>query len=108
MTSRALLLTFIALLVLAAASFGLSFVHLGRFGMAAALFVSVIKATLVVLIFMELVHESFASKAALVTAVAFIALIVSLMIGDVEKRDPPLVRPNVLGSGQTHPREPIV
>jgi caa(3)-type oxidase subunit IV len=54
---RAIVWTWVALMLLAGLSFGLSFAHLGDYGYAVALLVAAAKATLVVVFFMELLVE---------------------------------------------------
>jgi cytochrome c oxidase subunit 4 len=86
--------TWIVLLVLTAASFALSYVHLGVLNIPVAILIAGIKGTLVVMIFMELAVEKFSVKVTLVVSVLFVLLLVVLMVGDVVTRaTPPLFTP---------------
>ena len=87
-------LTWITLLGLTAASYAMSYVHLGALNIPVALAIAGIKGTLVVLIFMELAVEKFSVKITLVVSVLFVLLLVGLMVGDVVTRAvPPLLPP---------------
>jgi cytochrome c oxidase subunit IV len=82
----------ITLLFLTAASFALSYVHLGVLNIPIALLIAGIKGTLVFLIFMELAVEKFTVKLTLAVSVLFVLLLVTLMVGDVVTRAaPPLL-----------------
>jgi cytochrome c oxidase subunit 4 len=83
---KATLATAVALLVLWGVSFGLSYVHLGRWSFAIALAIAAAKAALVVLFFMELSVARASMRASLVIAAVLIALLVGLMAGDVVTR----------------------
>ncbi len=86
--------TWIVLLGLTAASYAISYVHLGVLNIPVALAIAGIKGTLVVLIFMELAVEKFSVKITLVVSVLFVLLLVGLMVGDVVTRAaPPLFPP---------------
>ncbi len=92
---RTTFVTWIALLALTGASFGLSYVHLGTLGVPVAIVIAAIKATLVVLVFMELAVERFSIKVTIVVGFVFVALLVGLMAGDVATRPrPPLLPPS--------------
>lgn len=93
---KSVLFTGVALFVLWALSFGLSYVDTGAASVPIALGIAAVKAGLVVLFFMELAHASFTIKMTLVTAAALTAVLMGLMIADVRGRDPaPLVPPGV-------------
>jgi cytochrome c oxidase subunit 4 len=93
-SERALTLTFIALLVLAAVSFGLSFLSLGVFTIPAALAISAVKATLVVMIFMELVASRASARIAIVASLLLFATLLSLTLLDHATRaTPPMLPP---------------
>jgi cytochrome c oxidase subunit 4 len=82
----------IALLFLTAASFALSYVHLGALNIPIAILIAGIKGTLVFLIFMELAVEKFSVKITIVVSLLFVVLLVCLMVGDVVTRAaPPLL-----------------
>jgi cytochrome c oxidase subunit 4 len=83
----------ITLLLLTAASFALSYVHLGALNIPIAILIAGIKGTLVVLIFMELAVEKFTVKLTLVVSVLFVLLLVTLMAGDVVTRAAPPLLP---------------
>ncbi|MBX3200913.1 MAG: cytochrome C oxidase subunit IV family protein [Labilithrix sp.] len=86
--------TAIALFVLWAASFALSYVHLGAASLLVALAIAAVKAALVVLFFMELLGESLSMKLTLAAAGALLAVLVGLMVADVATREtPPLLPP---------------
>jgi cytochrome c oxidase subunit 4 len=93
-SARTTLLTFLALLGLTAASYAISYVHLGALNVPVALFIAVVKATLVVSIFMELAVEKFTVKLSLVMGFVFVVLLIGLMVADVATRaSPPLLPP---------------
>jgi cytochrome c oxidase subunit 4 len=105
---RRLLLTAFALVVLWAASFGLSYVDLGRASLAVALGIAALKAVLVVLVFMELLHEKTSVKLAAASALLTITIFVTLVAADVATRapapfDPPEPRPDHVSPGTGAP-----
>ncbi len=91
--SSAYLWTLIALVALAAASFGFSYLDLGPWEFPIALGIAAVKALLVGLFFMHLVEHSFSARIAIVTASAFVVLLISLVAFDVATRTPPPLRP---------------
>ena len=88
-----LVLTFVALLALAATSFALSYAHLGTLGLVVAMAIAVVKAGLVVAIFMELMHARATSVVAFGTALAFVTLLVGMTIAEKLTRAPPPLAP---------------
>ncbi len=82
-----------ALALLAAASFGLSFLRLGAWSLPAALAIAASKVALVVLVFMELWHERASTKLASLAALIMVLLLVTLTAADVATRSEPLVTP---------------
>jgi cytochrome c oxidase subunit 4 len=80
------LLTGGALLALAASSYGLSFVRLGAYAIAAALAIASVKAAVVAAVFMELRRRSASFQLALVAALLLLATMISLVITDVALR----------------------
>ncbi|MEO7093442.1 MAG: cytochrome C oxidase subunit IV family protein [Polyangiales bacterium] len=90
---RTFALTFLALLLLAAASYGLSFVHLGVLSIPAAMAISLAKAVLVVLFFMELIVERYTTRVVVVVSVGMLLLLIGFMVADVWTRSPPLLPP---------------
>ena len=85
-TAGSLLVTWLALMVLAGMSFGLRFAHLGAYGFAAALAIAVVKAALVALIFMELFHESATMRLAFLTGLSLLAILLIFMVADIVTR----------------------
>ncbi len=105
-SQRTTFASWIVLLGLTAASYLLSYVHLGVLNIPVALLIAGIKGTLVVLIFMELGVEKFSVRMTLVVSVLFVLLLVGLMVGDVVTRAaPPLLppRPSNFTSRSPHP-----
>jgi cytochrome c oxidase subunit 4 len=92
-TARALVLNLVALLVLAGLSLVLSRVHLGGFGYAVALGIAVIKAVLVAVVFMELLHERVAVHLALGAGLTLFALLLALTVADLLTRTIPPLEP---------------
>ena len=93
-----LLITWIALTALAVLSWGLSYENLGQFETPAAVIIAFVKAALVVLIFLELIGQSFASRTALTVGVVFIALLATLLSVDILTRPiPPAYTPPTAG-----------
>lgn len=88
-THRGHLLVFAALMVLAATSFGLSYVHLGVATVPVAMLISLLKAVLVAAFFMELVKQRFVNRFVMIGASAFVLLLLALMAADVLTRDVP-------------------
>jgi cytochrome c oxidase subunit 4 len=86
-------LTWGGLIALTATSFGLSYAHLGALGIPVALGIALIKASLVVLVFMELLVEPFTVRVTLVTAFALVVLLVFFVVADVVTRAPALLLP---------------
>jgi caa(3)-type oxidase subunit IV len=78
--------TSIALLLLWGGSWALSFVALGGWSFGIAIAIAVAKAALVTLVFMELFHARTSVKLIAVTAVAMLALMLSLTFVDVVAR----------------------
>jgi cytochrome c oxidase subunit 4 len=85
-SQRTTLLTLLALLGLTAASFAISYVHLGALNIPVALAIACVKAALVVTVFMELAVEKLSVKLSLVMGFVFVVLLVGLMVADVATR----------------------
>jgi cytochrome c oxidase subunit IV len=85
-SQRTTFVTLLALLGLTAASFALSYVHLGVLNIPVALVIASVKAALVVTIFMELAVEKFSVKLSLVMGFVFVILLIGLMVADVATR----------------------
>jgi cytochrome c oxidase subunit 4 len=85
-SATAIVATSLALLFLWGGSWALSSVELGRWSLVIALVIAVAKAALVTLVFMELFHARPSVKLIAVTAVAMVALLLSLTFIDVVAR----------------------
>jgi cytochrome c oxidase subunit 4 len=93
-SARGLLLTWAALMALAAISLAFRFAHLGRLGMVVALGIAAVKAVLVGLVFMELAFERASIRIAFAAGLFMIVVMLALMIADVVTRAvPPLENP---------------
>jgi cytochrome c oxidase subunit 4 len=84
--ARSSLVTTLVLLALWVGSWALSYVELGRWSLVIALAIAVAKASLVALIFMELVHARASLRLTLVTAIAMVSLMIGLVAVDVVAR----------------------
>ncbi len=86
--------TGVAVLVLWALSFGVSYVPMGAASLAVALGIAALKAVLVALFFMELVRETLSVKITMIGAVAMVMTLIAFMVADIATRDtPPLLVP---------------
>jgi cytochrome c oxidase subunit 4 len=88
-SARALLLTLVVLLVLAGASLGFRFAHLGNLSFPVALGIAVMKALLVATVFMEITLEKPTVRFAFAACLSLFALMLSLLVADVLTRSPP-------------------
>jgi cytochrome c oxidase subunit IV len=79
-----------ALFGLAAVSYGLSAVRLGGAALPIAVALSIAKATLVVLFFMELLEHRASSRVALLAALLLVTTLIALTAADVLTRGAPL------------------
>ncbi len=85
-----------ALLVLWAASWGMSYVDLGGWSALIAFGIAAAKAALVALFFMEIAVEKVTIHATLVTGLVMITVLIFFMTADVKTRAaPPLLAPQV-------------
>src|SRR4051812_10739906 len=80
------LLTYLALVVLAALSLALSFLHLARGEIILALLIASLKAGLVLWYFMPLDEETLSSRVAILVALLLCVLLVTLPASDVATR----------------------
>ncbi len=80
--------TWLVLVVLAAATYGLSRLDLGGFQVPVALAIAVAKGMLVVLIFMHLIEQRAVNRIFLGVALLFIILLVGMTTADVATRAP--------------------
>jgi len=76
-----------ALVALAALSFGLSFAHLGAFGPAVALTIGAAKAILIAAFFMHLVEQPSISRWAFATGLILVGLLLLMVSLDVVTRE---------------------
>jgi len=77
---------FAALMVLTAATVGISFVELGALNVTVALLVAITKATLVMLFFMHLLHSNRLTWLAMLVAIYFFAIMMVLTYSDYGAR----------------------
>lgn len=98
-------LTYLGLLALTIATFLLSRRDFGIWSFVIAMGIAVTKATLVVLIFMQLWHHRGSPRLALATALAWLALLMTFVVADVHTRFP-LTNPDhnpIVGVGAEEP-----
>ena len=101
---KAVLMTGVAVLVLWAVSFAVSYVHLGAASLAIALVIAALKAVLVALFFMELVRETLSVKLTILSAFALVALLIGFMVADISTRDTaPLLVPGARANASDAP-----
>jgi cytochrome c oxidase subunit 4 len=81
----------LGLVLLAGASYALSFVALGAWALPIALCIAALKAGLVVFMFMELYRETASIQLAALAAVLMLLLLVTLTAADVATRGTPVV-----------------
>ena len=86
--ARTNLLCFVGLAMLAAGSYGASFLGLGWARIPVALTFSVAKAALVLVIFMELRHRPFTNRFVGVAALTLVGVLLTLVATDFVFRDP--------------------
>jgi cytochrome c oxidase subunit 4 len=92
--SRAFRLVAFCLVALAAISYGFSFVSLGPMRVAVALAISLAKAMLVAIFFMELIDQRFTNRFVLIAAMTLVCTLIALMTADVITRGTPLLVPS--------------
>jgi cytochrome c oxidase subunit 4 len=78
--------TWLGLIALGALSLGIAELHLAHWSMPIALVIAALKALLIGLFFMHLLHARAVFRVAVFTAVAFIALLAGLMAADIATR----------------------
>jgi cytochrome c oxidase subunit IV len=100
-SARGLLLTLVALLVLAGFSFAMRFAHLGDYGFLVGLGVAVIKAGLVAVFFMEILAEKATVHLAFATCLCFFAVLLAFVLADILTRPVPPVQ-NPAGTAQRY------
>jgi cytochrome c oxidase subunit IV len=82
------ILGWLALALLTGLTYGLSRVHLGDWSLVAALLIALVKGSIVALFFMHLWDRPGMTRIALVGAVMFVAVLVTLVVADVATRFP--------------------
>ncbi len=92
-TARSLVLTLTALLLLAALSLVLSRLDLGVLSYPVALGIAVLKAVLVAVFFMEILHEAAATHLAIGAGLSLFALLLTLLVADIVTRTVPPLGP---------------
>jgi cytochrome c oxidase subunit 4 len=93
-SARGLLLTLIALLLLAGFSLVMRFAHLGAAGYVVGLGIAAVKAALVVVFFMELLTEKVTARLAFAVCLSLFALLLAFILADIVTRGvPPLGSP---------------
>jgi len=80
------LAVFAALIILLAITIGVAFLHLGPFNVAAALFIAVVKATLVVLFFMHVKYSSRLTWIFAAGGLLWLVIMIILMMSDYLNR----------------------
>ena len=83
---KSYLLVFAALMVLTALTVGVAFIDLGVFNDIVAMTIAVIKAVLVVLIFMHVWHSSRMTKLSIVAGFLWLAILIGLTLTDYLSR----------------------
>jgi cytochrome c oxidase subunit 4 len=89
LSARQYALIYVGLLILTLATYLFSRVSLGTWSVVIALVIAVIKASLVVLFFMQLWHHHGSARLALATALLWLFLLVFFVVADVKTRYPP-------------------
>ncbi len=85
-TRKSVLSTSFALIALWVVSWGMSSIELGGWSLVIALAIAVVKASLVALIFMELLHVRASVRLVAVSALAMLGLMLGLVVADVVAR----------------------
>jgi cytochrome c oxidase subunit IV len=88
------ILGWVGLALLTALTYGLSHVHLGDWSLVAALLIALTKGSIVALFFMHLWDRPGMARFALVGAVLFVAVLVTLVVADVLTRFPLALPPH--------------
>jgi cytochrome c oxidase subunit 4 len=90
---RTLVYTLFALLFLAGLSLALRFAQLGNYGFPVALGIALVKAVLVGVFFMEILHEGPVVHLAMAAGFTLFALLLVLLVADVLTRTVPPLEP---------------
>jgi cytochrome c oxidase subunit IV len=88
MKAGSYVVTWAVLLVLAAATYGLSRLDLGAWQVAVALGIAVVKGLLVALVFMHLLEHGAVNRVFFGVAFGFIVLLIGLTTADIVTREP--------------------
>ncbi|MCK6547756.1 cytochrome C oxidase subunit IV family protein [Myxococcota bacterium] len=89
----AYLVALVVLIVLAAISYGVSFLPLGAWETPVAMLISAAKGTVVLLIFMHLLEQATINAVVMIIATAMVVLLISLVGLDIVTRVPPPALP---------------
>jgi cytochrome c oxidase subunit 4 len=81
-SAKSYLLVFAALLVLTGTTVGVSFIELGEWNVIVALAIAIIKASLVVLIFMNVRNSSSLTKLFVVAGLVWLSVLIALTLAD--------------------------
>lgn len=92
-TNRSYFGVFAALMALAAVSYLISFASLGALQVPAAIAISVAKAALVLVFFMELIGQRPTNRFVLIAALLMVSTLIGMMVVDVLTRDTPPMLP---------------
>jgi cytochrome c oxidase subunit IV len=90
-TSRSHFAVAASLMALAAVSYAVSFASLGAMRVPVAIAISIAKAALVAIFFMELIHQRFTNRAVLAVALLLVVTLIALMAADALTRGVALV-----------------
>ena len=81
-------IVWVALVILTVTTYLTGRIHLGTWALPIALSIAVTKSLLVILFFMHLWEQKGANRLVIATSVVFVALLISLTLGDVATRFP--------------------
>ncbi len=84
---RTYVAVFIALMVLTAATVAVAFVDLGAFNDIVAMAIAILKASLVILIFMGVRHATRLNKLIVLTGILFLVILFGITLSDYFTRD---------------------
>jgi caa(3)-type oxidase subunit IV len=102
--ARSYVLTWLALVALAGASYGLTFVRLGPLSTGAAFAIAGVKGALVLLVFMHFLRTRSSIRLAAAVGVGLFGLLIALATADVTTRDPPPLLPLLPPAQDEKPR----
>jgi caa(3)-type oxidase, subunit IV len=91
---RTYYLVFAVLMILTATTTGVAFIDMGPFNVVVALFIASIKAVLVVLFFMHVLHVTNLTKVFVAAGIVWLAILIALTLNDYLTRGwDPISRP---------------